>query len=205
MLSPDRMSEAEVAVRLAQHLVEHPLAVGHADIAIDGAGVSVAGNTIFALAEFLGSLGWEQVEQSGKNLWGGTYRRGRLSLRIHSRSGMGDVVAVVGEQRFAAECKKGPLVQKAGSPEYPLLTTALGQALLLKADPSDVLIAAVPDTPRFRRIAEAWRDRDGVIRSGILIALVSRDGGVSGLDAALERAGQSASSLEDRAAGSSAQ
>jgi hypothetical protein len=185
MLSADRMSEAEVAVRLAQHLVEHPRAVGQAEVAIDGAGVSVAGNTIFALADFLASLGWEQVEQSGKNLWGGTYRRGHLSLNIHSRSGVGDVVAAVGGQRFVAECKKGPLVQKAGSPEYPLLTTALGQALLLKANPGDVPIAAVPDTPRFRRIAEAWRDREGVIRSGILIALVSRDGGVSGLDSAL--------------------
>ncbi len=188
-----------MAVRLAQHLVEHPDAAGHADVAIDGAGVSVAGSTIFALADFLSSLGWEQVEQLGKNLWGGIYRRGRLSLSIHSRSGLGDVVAVVAGQRFVAECKKGPLVQKAGSPEYPLLTTALGQALLLKANPGDVSIAAVPDTPRFRRIAEAWRQRDGVIRSGILIALVSRGGGVSGLEAALELG----STFDDRAAGHS--
>jgi hypothetical protein len=191
MLSADRMSEAEVAVRLAQHLVEHPQAAGHADVAIDGAGVSVAGTMIFALADFLRSPGWEQVEQSGKNLWGGIYRRGHLSLSIHSRSGIGDVVAVVGGQRFVAECKKGPLVPKAGSPEYPLLTSALGQALLLKANPGDVSVAAVPDTPRFRRIAEAWRERHGVMESGILIALVSRDRGVSGLEAALERAGQS--------------
>lgn len=185
MLSTDRMSEAEVAIRLAQHLVEHPRAVGHAEVAIDGAGVSVGGRTIFAVAEFVSALGWVQVEQSGKNAWSGLYRRGALSLNIHSRSGIGDVVATIGARRFVAECKKGPLVPKAGSPEYPLLTTALGQALLLKTSPEDALVAAVPDTPRFRRIADAWRQREGVIRSGILIALVGRDGGVVGLEGVL--------------------
>jgi hypothetical protein len=65
---------------------------------------------------------------------------------------------------------------------YPLLTAALGQALLFNADREDVVVAAVPDTPAFRRIAEAWRIRPGVIRSGIQIALIGRSGSVAGLN-----------------------
>ena len=111
-------------------------------------------------------------------------------LIVHSQPGVGDVVASVGERRFVAECKKGPLVSKPGSQEYPLLTAALGQALLLKAEPDDILVAAVPATPKFCKLAADWRERPGVRRSGIFIALVSRCGMVSGLENALDKAGR---------------
>ena len=84
-------------------------------------------------------------------------------------------------RRIIAECKKGPLTKKPGSPEYPLLTTAIGQALLFDATETDLVVAAVPDTPTFRRIAELWRKRPRLRASGIEIALVSRLGNVSGL------------------------
>jgi hypothetical protein len=91
------------------------------------------------------------------------------------------VEATVNGRRIIAECKKGPLVKKPGSPEYPLLTTAIGQALLFQASEGDLLVAAVPDTPTFGRIAAAWRERPRLKASGIEIALVSRSGAVSGL------------------------
>lgn len=126
---------------------------------------------------------WQICEQDGKsrNEWAATYQRQGATMRIHSRSGLGDVEAVVGGRRIIAECKKGPLIKKPGSPEYPLLTTALGQALLFRAGDDDILAAAVPDTPTFRRIAEDWRERPRLKSSGIQIALVSRTGEVSGL------------------------
>jgi hypothetical protein len=103
------------------------------------------------------------------------------SMRIQSRSGLGDVEAMVGGSRVIAECKKGPLVKKPGNPEYPLLTAALGQALLFRAKREDILVAAVPDTPTFRCIATDWRERLRLKASGIQIALVNRSGEVSGL------------------------
>jgi hypothetical protein len=63
-----------------------------------------------------------------------------------------------------------------------LLTTSLGQALLFDVTADDIVIVAVPDTPVFRRLAEAWRERSLVRRAGIRIVLVGRDGSVSGLD-----------------------
>lgn len=181
LLASDRMSEAEVAVRLAGFLLSLPDATPTADVAIDGAGVSVGGVQIFALPEFLTQLGWQQITQSGKNAWSGAYERDGKRLTIHSKSGVGDVVARVNGARIIAECKKGPLIKKPGSPEYPLLTTAIGQVLLTRAEPNDVLVAAVPDTPAFRRIAAEWRERAGIKRAGINICLVARDGTVGGL------------------------
>lgn len=183
MLSPDKMSEAEVAIRFAQYLLGLPGAEPFVDVAIDGAGVAVAGTAIFPLAEFLQHLGWEQLEQRGKNVWAGSYGRSGSMLTVHSRSGVGDVVGSVRGRRIIAECKKGPLIKRPGSPEYPLLTTAIGQALLTpNIEPGDILVAAVPDSPAFRRIAAIWRGRAGLRQSGIRICLVGRTGVVDGLE-----------------------
>lgn len=180
----DRMPEAEVALRFAEHLSELPGFDGHLDVAIDGASVSVGGSEVFDLAGYLLANQWELVERtaSSRNAWAATYGRGNATMLVHSRSGLGDVCASLNGRRVIAECKKGPLVKKSGSPEYPLLTTAVGQALLFRAEPNDLLIAVVPDTPAFQRIASDWRERPRVKASGIQIALVNRDGTVSGLE-----------------------
>ena len=70
---------------------------------------------------------------------------------------------------------RGLLTKKPGSPEYPLLTIAT-EALLFDATGTDLVVAAVPDTLTFRRIAELWRKRPRLRASGIEIALVSRSG-----------------------------
>jgi hypothetical protein len=69
------------------------------------------------------------------------------------------VVATVDGRHIVAECKKGPLVRKPGNPEYPLLITALGQALLFEVSADDIVVAAVPDTPVFGKLAETWWSR----------------------------------------------
>jgi len=183
-LPVDRMPEAEVALRLAEFILSLPGSGAMASVAIDGASIKVGDAIVFDIGRFMAGTGWEQIKQPqiGRNAWTGAYRRGDKTIRVHSRSGEGDVVATVEGRRIIAECKKGPLVRKAGSPEYPLLTTALGQALLFDVSADDVVIAAVPDTPVFRRLAEAWRERPLVRRAGIRIALVARNGAVSGLD-----------------------
>ena len=183
-LSDDRMPEAEVALRLAEHLSERPGFAGHVEVAIDGSQVRVQQTDVFDIVGYLANQGWQPDGRiaSGRNAWATFYRRGTATMEVHSRSGSGDVNASVAGRRIIAECKKGPLIKRPGSPEYPLLTTALGQALLFNSTPQDVVVAAVPDTPTFRRIAELWRARPGIVRSGIQIALVSRSGAVSGLD-----------------------
>lgn len=179
----DRMPEAEVSIRLAEYLSELDGFDGHVDVAIDGASVAVQGAVIFDIASYMRTYGWSLIAGSstGKNAWAATYGRNGATMKVHSHPGKGDVVASIGGRKVIAECKKGPLIMKVGSPELPLLYAALGQAILFNADEDDIVIAAVPDTSRFQRIAADWRERPRLKRAGIQIVLVSRTGAVSGL------------------------
>jgi hypothetical protein len=183
-LPEDRMPEAEVALRLAEFILSLPGSGAMASVAIDGASIKVADTTVLDIGRFMAGTGWERTKEPevGRNARTSAYQRGDKTIRVHSRLGGGDVVATIDGRRIVAECKKGPLVRKPGSPESPLLVTALGQALLFKVSADDIVAAAVPDTPVFCKLAESWRSRPLVRRAGIRIALVARDGAVSGLD-----------------------
>ena len=177
----DRMTEAEVSLRLAEFLLDLPRSKGSVEVAIDGASIALGDLQVFDIEGFLAVQSWQKTASEGSNRWTGTYKQSGKTLRVHSRSGLGDVVAVVGPNRLVAECKKGWLVPKKGSPERPLLATALGQALLLKVTENDLVIAAVPDTEASRKIATQWRERPLVKKAGIRICLVGQDGKVDGL------------------------
>jgi hypothetical protein len=180
----DGMPEAEVALRLAELILSLPGSGAMASVAIDGASIKVGDTVTFDIGRFMAATGWEQIKepQVGRNAWTGAYRRGDKTIRVHSRPGEGDVVATVDGRRIVAECTRGPLVHKPGRAEHSLLTTVLGQALLFEVSADDIVAAAVPDTPVFRRLAEVWRERPLVRRAGIRIVLLARDGAVSGLD-----------------------
>ncbi len=182
-LPQDRMPEAEVSLRLAVHLLALPGSQGVVEVAIDGAQIKVHGAEVFPIATFLADAEWKQIEQVGKNHWQGWYERKGQRLKVHARSGVGDVVAIVCDQQIRAECKGGPLVKKPGSREYPILRGALGQVITVEQiDVDDSLVVAVPDTLRFRKLADKWRKAPLVARSGIQIVLVGRDGTVEGLE-----------------------
>jgi hypothetical protein len=183
-LPADRMPEAEVALRLAEFILALPGSGAMASVAIDRASIKVGDAVVFDIGRFMTGTGWEPIKEPrvGRSAWTGAYRRDDKTIRIHSRPGEGDVVATVDGRRIIAECTKGPLVHKVGRAEHSLLLTALGQALLFEVSADDIVVAAVPDTPAFRKLAETWRSRPLVRRAGILVALVARDGAVSGLD-----------------------
>lgn len=183
-LPVDRMPKAEVALRLAEFILSLPGSGAMASVAIDGASIKVGRAIIFDIGRFMAGTGWEPIKEPkvDRNAWTGTYRRGDKTIRVHSRPGEGDVVGTVDGRRVVAECTKGPLIRKVGSQEYLLLKTALGQALLFEVSADDIVVAAVPDTPVFRKLAETWRSRPLVRRSSIRIALVARGGVVLGLD-----------------------
>lgn len=182
-LSAARMSEAEVAIRFAERFLTFPGAAAQAMVAIDGAVVEVTDKArFFEIESFLAGNGWKLVRQDGKRPWHGVYARRRQELRISSKSGAADVVLQLGDRRVVAECKGGPLVKKPGSPERRILTEALGQALIWNALPKDLIIAAVPDTPAFRSLVGSWQQRPLVRNAGIQLALVARDGAVSGCE-----------------------
>lgn len=180
-LPEDRMPEAEVILRLAFNLLHRPGRHGSAEVSIDGAMVAVGGREIFPIEAFLEQAGWDQVGQTGRNAWQGSYENNGSNLTIHARPGIGDVAARVGSSRIRAECKGGPLVARRGGREYLKLREALGQLLTVEyIEAGDVMVAAVPRTDRFQRLARKWRTRPLLLRSGVRIVLVGRDGTVEG-------------------------
>jgi hypothetical protein len=183
-LPEDRMPEAEVALWLAEFILALSGSGAMASVAIDGASVKVGEAVTFDIGRFMASTGWQPIKEAqvGRNAWSGAYRRGDKTIRVHARPGEGDVVAQINGRRIVAVCTKGPLIRKPGGPEPRLLTTALGQALLLDVAGDDIVIAAVPDSPVFRRLAETWRSRPLIRRARIQLALVHRNGTVSGLN-----------------------
>ncbi|WP_262273454.1 hypothetical protein [Microvirga yunnanensis] len=183
-LPNDLMSEAEVALRLAEFILSLSGSGAMAGVAIDGAGINVGSGLVFDIGRFMVATGWVPVKEAqvSRSAWTGAYRRDDKTVRVHARPGHGNVVAQINGRRIVAVCTEGPQIRKPGGPEPRLLTTALGQALLLDIVADDIVITAVPDTPVFRQLAETWRSRPLIRRAHIQLALVHRDGTVSGLN-----------------------
>ena len=198
ILSDDKMSEAEVSLRLAFHLLAYPASTNECVVAIDGAQVQVQGNEVFPLSDFMASSGWRMIEQVGKNEWQGRYENNGKSLIVIAQSGKGDVVASIGSRRVRAESKKGPLIRKKGSPEYPLVREAIGQLMTIEeVETNDVLVVAVPQSEAFRNLVARWRNRPLVEATDIHLALVGRDGSVEGLPDFLRSGVVQATSIPD--------
>lgn len=181
-LPHDRMPEAEVALRLAFHLLTLPGASKTVTVCLDDQHVTSGGHTIFPLTPFLDAENWKLIEQQGKQRWHGIYRRDDQEMVLSPDSRGGDVIMQLGGRRIRAECKKGPLEKRKGNPENQLLHDAIGQLMTIeKVDASDLLVIAVPATEQFRKRL-AWQDRPLMTRTGIHIVLVGRDGIVEGLE-----------------------
>lgn len=183
---PDRMSEAEVNLRLAFWLFATNRAIGNVRVAIDGAQVAQRGVVHFPLQEFMESNGWNCGH--GGTPWQGDYRCSSRdgAIQIHSQPGVGDVVAKLRDNSvLRVESKKGPLTAAPASPEYSLLRSALGHVLTLnQVNERDIIAVAVPKSERFSVLAQRWREAPLLKRCGIRILLVGRDNKVEGLDEA---------------------
>jgi hypothetical protein len=89
-LQADRMSEAEVALRLAEFLLSLPHSGAMASVALDGASIKVGDAIVFDISRFMAGIGWEQIRepQFGRNARTGAYRRSNKTIRVHSRPGV---------------------------------------------------------------------------------------------------------------------
>lgn len=178
------MAEAEVSLRLAFWLLKQPEVSPEITVAIDGAQVAVAGRTIFQLPLFMDAAGWVQPRPDPQK-WAGEWMpisQDGNKLRIHSRSGQCDLIAVQGQRRILVESKGGPLVPITPRTERTRLQAAIGQIVTTKhQNEGDICVAAVPWSAEFERLAGEFRSAPLFARTGVEIALVHRNGDVSGL------------------------
>lgn len=132
----------------------------------------------FDFAGWLGRRGFSMVSSSGKTSYGGTYTDGEgRAIIVSPKSGLGDVVAKVGNQIVSAECKGGIInTRHAGqvSRLYKGLCETVG---LLMATPSPGRqVAVVPYTESTLRLATRLAPRCAF--AGIELALVKSRGEV---------------------------
>ncbi len=177
-----RMSEAEVSLRLAIHLVMSGRVKSDVEVALDGAQVRIGQTQHFDVPCFLKSLGWFPEQESPR--WQCKYRNSSAaqSIVVHSQSGRGDVTATLATgEPLVVESKKGTIGKCRSSSEYPLLREALGQLLTLEAPPENAVLAvAVPHGERFITLSARWREAPLVKRSGIRLLTVAQNGEVAG-------------------------
>ena len=132
----------------------------------------------FDFATWLGRRDFTKISSLGSTTYGGVYRNpANQTITIHPKSGLGDVVAEVGEHIISAECKGGIInTRHAGqvSRLYRGLCETVG--LLMATPQQGRQIAVVPLTDGTLRLAERLAPRCAL--AGIEIALVGSRGEV---------------------------
>jgi len=135
----------------------------------------------FEFRSWLLVRGFELVAPRGTTTYGGIYRHtdGR-EIDVFPKSGLGDVVATVGNGRIVAETKGGIMNTTHPGPTSRArrgLCEAVGLLLATPFEQGTRQIAVVPDVPVTQRLAKNMIQRARL--AGIEIALVDRRGNVT--------------------------
>ncbi|WP_114215807.1 hypothetical protein [Ochrobactrum sp. 3-3] len=127
---------------------------------------------------WLGRRDFTKISSIGSTTYGGVYRNpAGQTITIHPKSGLGDVVAEIGNHVISAECKGG-IINTRHPGQVSRLYRGLCETVgLLMATPSQGRqIAVVPLTEGTLRLAERLAPRCAL--AGIEIALVGSRGEV---------------------------
>ncbi len=159
-------TEAAVLIAFAQHLLQSEDTV---TIHPDGEHAKR-----FDIPLALQSLGYTKTAPLGTTTYGGIYRSGNKTLRVHPKSGQGDILST----QVFAEAKGGVINTRHAGQVSRLrkgLSEAVGQ-LMAAPDTGQRMVAVVPATVDTRRLGASLLPR--CLRAEIEIALVDADGSV---------------------------
>ena len=161
----------EILVMLAA--AEWAFGAGSEDVSIHPDGMHFKD---FDLPNWLRNRAFVQETFTGTSNKTGRFRRGRQVLVVHSRSGLGDVIASIGTRKLEFEAKGGCINSIHAGQLSKLrkgLHEAVGQLMATPRNDAE-LIAVVPSHKQTRRLAEKLARRCRLV--GIEIALVEEDG-----------------------------
>ena len=135
----------------------------------------------FEFRSWLLARGFDLVTPRGTTAYGGIYRHADgHEIDVFPKSGLGDVVATLGNGRIVAETKGGIMNTTHSGPTSRIrrgLCEAVGLLLATPFEQATRQVAVVPDVPVTRRLAKSMTQR--ARRVGIEIALVDRRGNVT--------------------------
>jgi hypothetical protein len=142
----------------------------------------------FDFSRWLSDQGFSKVSSMGTTTYGGVYRNSLgQEIEVNPKAGVGDVVAEIGSQVLAAECKGG-VINTRHAGQVSRLRKGLCETVgLLMATPSKGRqVAVVPYTEVTLRLAQRMSKRCAV--AGIEIALLGTRGEVFDVSATDEPA-----------------
>ena len=175
----DKMTEAEVSLRVAIYFILRNISNNLVSVSIDGAQIKTGDTVHFDIKRFLNEIGAEKICGELEK-WQGTYRLPETNskIEIHSKPGVGDVATRMTDgSLFVVESKKGSLIKSKSGSEYALMREAIGQLMtnsILNANKK--LAVAIPLNEKSLDLAERWSDYPQIKQIGIKFLLVDRTG-----------------------------
>jgi hypothetical protein len=183
-----RMSQTEVALRVARHLATSPMFGSTVFVRLGGAEVNRrADDTVFPVATYLSRWGFSKDpwESELNPPWIGFYsfKQNGHKLLLSFRKFDAHVMAVFpNRRRLIVHCSAGNITETRSPAEVHHLNRTIGRAIGWKGTkPDDVIAVCIPRSERFRKLTTEKAKTVGVQRSGLRFLLVDRGGGISGL------------------------
>jgi hypothetical protein len=183
-LQANLMSRTEASLRLARYLLHNRLTSSDVHVSLTGYELTRREKPKFPVVRFLSERSC--VREGLGDDWCGIYRMKDVDhdLILDSAPRTADVTAtLLSKDRLVAHVSRGTLKSSRSSAEHKALRAVIGRALTFEHyQPTDIMAAVVPRSPRYRALAARWRQIPPIVRTGLLILTVDRSGRVHGLE-----------------------
>lgn len=183
IVNPWRMSQTEVSLRLAAHLVKHDMVTSDVSVHLSVREITRYRHPMYYIHGFMKAHGATLV--AGERYPYGTYAvaGARQGIRIAEVSDEGSVIAEIGPgSRLIVDAFAGPTRNTPGSLEHVTLRRALGTALMrTNVGREDLLAVALPRSRRTRKLVNSALESPRVAATGISIVTVGPNDQIDGL------------------------
>jgi hypothetical protein len=187
-LRSEQMTQTEVCLRLARHLLSSRIAAADVRVSLTGHELSRRRTIHFPVIRFLRERGITRVGQSSD--WRGEYtlHGSAHTLHLEAAPETPDLVTMLEcGRRLVVHASRGLLRESRSSGDHKVLRSMLGLAMTFDdCSANDVIAVAVPRSQRFRALASKFRELPLVRAAGLLVVTVDRAGCVEGLSVGRE-------------------
>jgi hypothetical protein len=172
------MTQTEVALRLARHLIVSGIACSKVMVTLAGAELTHRENPQFPVDRFLTErLGFTR-RGLRKDSWEGSYimkdRPHALVLLDRDRLDGHLTTRLASGVRLIALASRGQIATVRGSAEHKCVKAAIGRAATWDSRAFDVLAICVPRSKLFSKAVRVFREREGVKRLRLHLLTVDR-------------------------------
>jgi hypothetical protein len=174
------MTQTEVALRLARHLIVSGVACSKVMVTLAGSELTRRENPQFPVDRFLTEHLGFSAGKLRKDSWEGSYmmkdRPHALVLLDRDRLEGHLTTRLANGERLIALASRGHISTVRGSAEHKCVQSAIGRAATRDCRAPDVLAICVPRSKLFSKAVRVFREREGVKRLRLHLITVERHG-----------------------------